>query len=253
MTAAFANVLTHPGSTAARVALADEWRRQGNPQAELIDLQLAKHESNEINKLIRDHGAEWAGDIANLVDRYSFFRGLVSRVTLTGGRFVDCAARLFELAPIQHLRLRPPFDLELVCSLPEFARLSSFTVVQEKQFGDLEAEIIAKSPAAEHLLTMGLAGNSIGVDGIRALQGSSCLGSIVYITLDKNPGSRGVSSLSKGKLECVKFDHDLLSLIGPRGKPLVEEARRLADEDIHTYTPQIPWPVVSPDQLAITD
>ena len=42
--AAFARVLAEPGSTAARRELLNAWKASGNPRAEILEKQLARHE-----------------------------------------------------------------------------------------------------------------------------------------------------------------------------------------------------------------
>ncbi len=122
MTAAFDRVMAEPASLAARCALLDEWKSRGDPRALLLDKQLAYREiawvdratgparrlDAEIDALIARHGREWAGRVADLVDGWTFHRGLVAQVDVPGERFLQVAPELVALAPIQHVNLKAP-------------------------------------------------------------------------------------------------------------------------------------------------
>jgi hypothetical protein len=202
---AFARVLAEPGSLAARRALAAQWKAANDPRSELVEKQLAyrdlelRDESSsksaralrdQIRALIDREGRKWAGRIADLVESYEYRRGLVAQVKLRGERFVQHAAELFALAPIQHVDLTAPLAFDQVVGLPQLRKLVSLGINQQlDKFGDREATLLARSPHAAGLRWVGLYRNQIGEAGVEALAASPYLASARYIGLDYNPAN----------------------------------------------------------------
>ena len=199
---AFERVLAEPGSLAARHALAAEWKAAGDPRATLIEQQLAQRElalagkmddaaraGREIDELIARHGRAFAGPIADLVDGFQFFRGLVARVTLRGAQWQVRAAELLRLAPIQHLKLTAPLgDLDALFGMPELLRLRSLNLPsQQKAFGDRGAIALARSPHVTNLRFLDLGGDAIGQAGIEAIAASPYLAQAAFIHFTGNP------------------------------------------------------------------
>jgi hypothetical protein len=190
------------GSLAARHALLDEWRASGDPRAALMEKQLAYREiawanrstkparqlDNEITKLIAAHGRAWAGRVAELVDDYEFHRGLVGEVTLSGDRFVQVAAELLELAPIQHVNLVAPISMSAVAALPQLAGLSTLHAdALGGAVGDAGAIALATSPHVRNLAQLSLRGDAITRAGVDALASSKFLASLRHLSLIDNP------------------------------------------------------------------
>lgn len=100
-----------------RLVYADWLLEQGDPRGEFIHLQIQRaaleHGSSPARRLRKrelellcEHEAEWAGPVADLVDRYEFRRGFVSHVKLALSRFLRAADEICQHAPIDSLHLR---------------------------------------------------------------------------------------------------------------------------------------------------
>jgi len=203
MSSAYARVLANPTSLSAREALAAEWKAAGDPRAKLIDFQLryrayrvaGSTASDDARMLLRKayelttkHGAEWAGEVAGLVEKFEFHRGCIAEVTLSGASFARVMPRLVALAPIQHVNLTLPLDFASVVAAPEFAQLTSLKAVTlGAGFGDAEAKLLAASPLAKGLRWIRLTDDAIGRAGVEALAASSYLATCAYLDLAGNP------------------------------------------------------------------
>lgn len=200
---AFDRVMAEPASLAARYALLAEWKAANNPQAELLEQQLAdrlftgpNRRSDEawqvmhaIDRLLREHGREWAGRVAELVTRYKFHRGLVAQVDLPGDRFLEVMPELLSLAPIQHVNLHAPFaPIAELAESPLLARLSSLRLEGAgAACGDRGAIALAGSPHVVNLVDLGLADCAITRAGVDAIAASPYLTSAKRIDLEGNP------------------------------------------------------------------
>jgi len=196
-------VLAEPGSTAARKALAAEWRASGNPQVDLIDAQLEYRELERANKTsspaakallvaidrsIAQHGSVWAGALTKLVDSLEYRRGLIAKVTLSGERFLAVAPELFAHAPIQHVDFEAPLALDKLLASPFLGKLGSLAIqLQYAAFGDREAIAVARTRQLAGLRWLSLYANGIGEAGVEALAASPYLEGCVYLGLVDNP------------------------------------------------------------------
>ncbi len=187
-------VIANPRSLGARYALLREWEAGNDPRAELLDYQLRQRKGrwelwSPISDLIRDHGRQWAGRVADLVDHYKFHLGLVGEVTLSGEKFLEIGAELFELAPIQHVNLKHPFGpIESIANSPLITRLTSLSICGAKaEFGDAGARVIAAASAVSHLSCLSLNDNEITRAGVEALAASKYLAKAKYVGLEGNP------------------------------------------------------------------
>jgi len=194
----YERVLAEPGSIEARWILA----RSGDVRATLIEKQLARRElrmagnregaravRKEIDAIIAREGKALAGPIADLVSKYEFERGVVAFVALSGEAWLATAARLFELAPIQHVEITKPLGkLAAIFAVPEFAKLSTLIMVDLKdEFGDAGAIALARSPHASNLKWIDLTGNRIGDPGTEAIAASPYLEHAVFMHFENNP------------------------------------------------------------------
>jgi hypothetical protein len=200
---AYARVLAEPSSLAARQALAAEWRTANDPRAELIEKQLRLREyrladntwldepnklSRELNVLIRKHGKVWAGEVASLVTAFAFHRGCLAEVTLPGAAFPTVMPKLVTLAPVQHVNLIAPLELEAVVASEWLARVTSLSIIElGGGFGDAEAKLLAGSAHVSNIRWMRLYDNAIGRDGCIALAASPHLADCLYLGLGGNP------------------------------------------------------------------
>lgn len=195
--------MAEPASLAARYALLAEWKAANHPQAELLEKQLAYRQItgpnrrsdaawaliNAIDRLIKQHGAAWAGRVAELVTRYELKRGLVAQVDLPGEQFLSVMPELLTLAPIQHVNLLAPFGpLDQIVASPLLGRLGSLHVDSAKTaFGDRVAVALANNPHAAHLADLSLADCAITRTGVDALAASPHLAGVKRLDLSSNP------------------------------------------------------------------
>lgn len=203
MVGAFDRVLAEPASLSARYALVAEWKASNNPQAELLDKQLAlrlitgsdlrSRRANrlvdEINALIEKHGRTWAGRVADLVELYRFHRGLVAEVSLSGERFLEVMPELCALQPIQHVNLRAPYGaIEAIANSPLLGKLSSLHFANAGAVvGDRGAIALAKSPHVANLVELSLLGDEITQAGVEAIAASPYLANAKRISFADNP------------------------------------------------------------------
>jgi len=113
-------------------------------------------------------------------------RGLVALVEMDGQTFIDHGTEVFALAPIQHL--------DLVDTKGVFAQLVQSPILERVQtlalernaLGDQEAELLAASPYARHLVYLSLFGNKIGQPGLEAITASKNLAGLKVLHFDYN-------------------------------------------------------------------
>lgn len=199
---AFDRVMAQPASLAARYALLEEWKASGNPQAKLLEKQLANRLitgenrrapeaqdlRSEINQLITQHGRAWAGRVADLVSRYRFYRGLVGEVYVPGEKFFDLVPQLLALQPIQIVIVDDPWGpLEEIAKSPLLGKISAIQFDgAEEAFGDRCAIALANNPAATNLVALWLGQCAIGQAGVDALAASPYLANAKYLSLRYN-------------------------------------------------------------------
>ena len=227
------SVLRNPRSIATRRALLASWRESGDPRAELLELQLRRHDGlgmksrktvpAKIRELISDHGREWAGRIAESVNSFEFELGLVAQVDIDAPAFVEHGDDLVTLAPLLHLLVGPPIDMEKFCAVPALRQISTLIFEGGEWFGDREAEVFASSPNVRGIRVATLSGGRITDVGLRALAASPNLPDLVYLELTGNPctdrAHRGVRATE------INGNYYLL---GKAAGPYLEKARDAA-------------------------
>jgi hypothetical protein len=241
-----AKVLAYPRAVQARRELARYWRDHGDPRAELIERQLREHDGlgmlswetvpREIKRLIREHGREWAGKIADLTNDYGFGLGLVARINIAGDEFVKHAADLVKMAPIVHVVMEPPIDLVAVASVPDLSQICTLFVRSGPWLNDAAVTAFANSPNVRGMREIGFAGGEITQDGFAALAGSVHLPRLISIDVTDNPGAEA------GRLGTL-IEHRYY-LLGPDSGPYWELAYQAAMED---YQAHLAWPPLSAD------
>lgn len=196
---AFARVLEEPGSIAAREALLAAWKQSGDGRAALLEQQLAYEEARRmgrhteqqraLNLVIARQGRALAGEIARLVKTFTFHRGLVAEISISGRDFVALASKLFTLAPIQHVIIEAPVpdDIDALFSVPELAKVGSLQASGfGDAFGDRGALALAHSPLAAQLRWLSLRDDNIGLAGVEALAASPLLAGVQFLDLQGN-------------------------------------------------------------------
>lgn len=243
MTDALQKVLANPHSVTARRELARHWRAINTTRALLIEKQLDEHDrmdgwwerGDEIRELLEQHGREWAGRVAELAERYRFELGLVAEITIKADVFLAHAAELVAAAPIVHLNLEGPVDMERLVATPALAQMSTLTVAGGPWLDDAAAEALAGAATARRLRVIDLSGGNITDRGMVALAGSPNLRDIVYIELTGNPCQHG------GQPVDTQLVNDRYYLMGEAAWPHMQAAHRAA---VQSYDPMnlILWP-----------
>lgn len=202
---AMARVLAEPLADFPREDYARLMDELGDPRGDFIRYQIAafrtrdaaapevRRRNRAAERLLGQHGAQWAGEVARLVDYYVFSRGFIELVGMSAHAFLERSHRLFKLAPVMHLELRDaaPVARELLSS-QQFAGIQSLSL-DTCGLGDREAELLAGNPALRNLRWLSLANNAIGREGVRALASSEHLRSLHFVNLFGNrydPGPR---------------------------------------------------------------
>lgn len=199
---AFKRVLAEPGSLAAREELLAEWKRKGDKRASVLEKQLAlvaaMKEGGNVDpqrravnvEIIRD-GKALAGELAGLVKEFKFHRGLVAEITISGADFVARAAKLFTLAPIQHLNITLPLpSVTAFFDLPQLAKLTSLNMpLLGSAFGDAGAIALAGCAHATGLKWISLNEDEITLVGVEALAASTYLADVTFLGLRGNPAN----------------------------------------------------------------
>lgn len=77
-------VLSAPDDDAPRAVLADHWLEQGDPRGRFVALQLQPSAKNDkaARALLKEHEAEWLGDLALVTKKRVFRRGFLSELSL---------------------------------------------------------------------------------------------------------------------------------------------------------------------------
>jgi uncharacterized protein (TIGR02996 family) len=207
-------------------------------------------DASEADGLIEEHGAEWAADVAPLVEKYAFRRGLLERVRLTPAQLLEHGEALFRRAPILELTVPtahddPPGLLAKALSLPALAQLTHLHLpgvasgpsVAEAMAGathlkrltslwlevcHVGSEGLARLAGCRHLRTLTelhLEDNHVGPDGVRALTASPHLTRLRRLYLGENSVTDEGAALLAGwkrlkQLEALDLGHARLSVAG---------------------------------------
>ena len=233
---AFDRVMAQPASLAARYALLEDWKASKNPQAELLEKQLAyrlftgtnrrsdqaTRLSDEINQVIEKQGRVWAGRVAELVPKYKFLRGLVTEVYVPGERFLELVPQLLALQPIQRVSVTAPWgSIEAIANSPLVAKLSSLGFDGAgAAMGDRGAIALAQSPHVRNLVVLSLGSCELGRAGVEAIAASRNLANATYIYFHDNPVDPTPRVIDDGEGTYAPFRPDLAveleAAFGPR-------------------------------------
>ena len=187
-------ILANPDADEPRDRLAELWMRAGDPHGDLIAVQmkLARRQGNgpllrrRERELINQHGREWAGGLADLVDRFYFRRGFVELIKLEASAFLRHAETLYGLAPIRHLTLTGAHAVaaELFAS-PHLSRIVSIDL-DRCGLTDDDAILLAASPHVSRVRWLTLGWNEIGRPGLDAIASSEHLNQLQYLAFNNN-------------------------------------------------------------------
>lgn len=242
---AFANVIANPASIAARRRLLLEWKAEGHPQARLLEISLALLKPDELTlkeddlyfslerRLPEKHGREWAGRLAEMVQDYQYYLGMISSIDISGEKFVEHGAEICAMAPILHLGLSEPMCLKEVFAMPQLQQIR--TLFLEGDSGDSEAELMAACPYLSNL-RIGALGNRITAGGMQALATAPSLTNVIAINVTNNPGAQAAV---RGHLFTMRVN-ELDYLMGQAAIPYYNDALREAAKGYNCETPD--WP-----------
>ena len=237
-------VRASPEDDLPRLIFADWLDERGDPRGEFIRIQcaLARLPSADPNRpvllgrdaeLIDRHRAEWSEPLKGIAGWAEFRRGFVETVNIETRKFLSRGARLFDLAPVRHVRfLDVGGNLPRLTASPLLARLSAITLyaqhlgdelapalvssphlaglrhlnIGRNHIGDRGVQRLARSPRFEQLVGMDLSDNAIRDPGIRALAESSNLRNLAALELRRNELTRaGLGRLcSSGTLAALR-------------------------------------------------
>ncbi len=213
---AFANVIANPASVAARRQLVLEWKAEGHPQAQLLEVSLALLEPGKLTlkeddryfslerRLPEKYGREWAGRIAELTTSYEYELGLISACTATGTTLVEHGAELFSLAPILSLGVSDPIHLAEVLKLPQLKQLKGF-YVESRAFNDSDAALLANCANLRGLIKGSIDCRGLTRAGLQELMNSPVFDHMVacYMTMPEHLLQGG---LPNGRQSLIKLD-----------------------------------------------
>ncbi|MEP6862751.1 MAG: leucine-rich repeat domain-containing protein [Deltaproteobacteria bacterium] len=197
----FEDVLAHPRSVTARRSLLRAWIEQNAPQARLLELALAAHDGDpaahsESARLVRKHGRELAGPIADEVEKFEFGMGLVAWIKTSADEFIRRGSDLTARAPLLGLLVVGERKHD-VMSLPPLGQILELAFFGPGIDDDL-ARAVASSPHCRELRTLRLSNGTIGSAGLAALTASGSLPNIVSIDLTGNPCAAELTQLENG-------------------------------------------------------
>jgi uncharacterized protein (TIGR02996 family) len=202
-------VLEHPDEDGPRLAYA-EWAesqteesiraRAGFIRAQIAILRMDdaaidrgesyRHETLS-DRLRERYGVTWAGPIPAMAQNYAFGRGFVEYIRISARGFLDRAAELFAVAPIQHVDLTGVRDVtEELFASPYLARLRSLSMDRCGLY-DIHLQMLAASVGANNLGWLSVTNNNIDMDGIEAIPNSPYLKKLRYVDLEGNPVNPG--------------------------------------------------------------
>jgi uncharacterized protein (TIGR02996 family) len=160
------DIVAHPTDDHARLIYADWLEDHGDSaRAELIHTQIALTDLDpdseryteldlRVEELLDEHEEEWAGPIRSLVKEYRFRRGFVAEVSVSGEQFLQHAATLVKLTPLESIAVNAESALvEAIALRPELRRVRRLEV-RGHDLGDASLGQLASSPylgPLEHL------------------------------------------------------------------------------------------------------
>lgn len=194
-------ILREPEREEPRWRYARLLKERGDPYGEFIEMQLKQAQlqrdgdhdmaesvrlSSESDRLLRQHGAEWAKAVAPLVKEYSFQRGFPEIVTLDADEFVRRAEAIYRVAPVVHVALdKAKGALGEVCASPHMDRILALELF-DRRLEDADAIALAESDHVYNLRWLDVGVNSIGMAGLEALVASPKLPSLQWVNFAGN-------------------------------------------------------------------
>ncbi len=189
-------VLADPDDDAPRLIYADWLDEQGDGErAEFIRVQCALAPMawdderrpgllRRERELLRRHEAAWGGPLPTFDSGRTFERGFVGALTLVAEAFLRHAAEIFAVAPVRHIKLRGARRLTAALAAePGLERLASLDL-SHNRIEAPGAVAFFRSPHLGSLVHLNVCWNPLGIDGVRALAGSSSLTRLRRLNLE---------------------------------------------------------------------
>jgi len=146
--------------------------------------------------LIQTYGREWAGELGELVERWSFLRGFIEDVTVRMQDFVTFIDRIVQLAPIAHLTLnfdhnsaipaQFAHDAALFGTDPPLSHIQTLNL-PGNALGNWEVRTLCAWTSLDRLTSLDLSHNKIGDMGVRAIAAAEFFPRLVDLNLGQNP------------------------------------------------------------------
>jgi uncharacterized protein (TIGR02996 family) len=199
---AFADWLMEKGDAASsargefiqvQIQLARRSQTDGSP-ADWADSARTPELKARESALLAAHKTEWARAVAPLVTDYTFHKGFIEQVTLSRALFESSAEQLFELAPIQRIRLTGGLTAR-VCESPLLRKLTALDF-SKSYLGDHGLHMLLGSPHLTRLEWLDLSYCYLTNRGAQELADSKLLGQLHHLNLSNNSlGQQAVQSL----------------------------------------------------------
>lgn len=234
------DILEHPQDDAPRLRFADWLEEECNPLGEFIRVQckLASLPVNHVaileletreRELLAEFERDWVGDLAQMVDWWTFRRGFVEEIGTSASKFLANACTLFQRMPIQEIHLCRVRDQMAAVADCAYLQRASNLDLSNNIVRDQGVRLLANSRHLAHVCVLNLSSGGIGDAGIRALAGSSHLAELRELYLgDNRISSRGVRALAQSPLaDQLQVLHLRFNTIGADGTELLQ--RRLGE------------------------
>jgi uncharacterized protein (TIGR02996 family) len=231
-------ILELPQDDGPRLAYADWLDEHADPFGEFIRVQccLARVPAEDggvlaletkERRLLAEHETTWVGDLADMVDWWTFRRGFVEEIGVSTDRFLANSVALFQRAPIQELHLCGVQDHLEPLADSAYLQKTSYLDLSDNPVGDRGATLLAHSPYMEHVRGLNLSSSSIGDSGLLALIASTHFSELRELYLSDNRiSNRGSRALADSRLaQRLKVVNLRFNAIGADGAQLLH--RRL--------------------------
>jgi uncharacterized protein (TIGR02996 family) len=230
----------HSQDDAPRHRYADWLEERCDPLGEFIRVQcrLASLPANHVSvleletrerELLAEFETEWVGDLAEMVDWWTFRRGFVEEVGTSTDRFLANACSLFQRAPIQEVHLCRVREQMEPLAASAYLQKTNYLDLSNNALRDQGVRLLAGSPNLAHVRGLNLSSSGMGDAGLKALAASPHLHELRELYLcDNRIGNSGVRALSRSPLaQQLQLLHLRFNTIGQDGAELLQ--RRLGE------------------------
>jgi uncharacterized protein (TIGR02996 family) len=229
-------ILENPLADEPRLGYADWLDQSCDPRGEFIRVQCRLGRPQEYDpclgelelrerELLGEFEGDWAAPLAGMVDGWTFHRGFINEVMVSGRQFAEQGEGLCRLTPVQEVHLHDLGDrLAGVAASPVLARVR-FLDLSENRLGNIGLRLLAKSAYLTGVRGLNLSASAAGNAGAQALAASPNLKNLEELYLSANNiGDDGARAIARSPyLEQLKTLFLNFNRIGAAG---VEALRR---------------------------